>query len=223
MDLKNAVAVSLISLVSATIVVLIARSLDSQAAARLEPQLAEIAGELRAIREGGGIAAPSGETASAVKNGLVVYYFHGNMRCPTCRSIESQTHETVQADFASEVDSGEIVWKILNYETPSGEPLGKKFEVIQPVVVLARMKDGQMAEWKRLDRVWALEGDKPAFRQYLRGQIAGMLESGVQPAGTAEAVAPTLGPTPDIPLPGAAPSDDAPPSLPVLPVPTPGS
>ena len=43
MELKNAVAVCLISLVSATLVVLIARSLDNQAASRLEPQLAQIA------------------------------------------------------------------------------------------------------------------------------------------------------------------------------------
>lgn len=207
MELKNAVAVCLISLVSATLVVLIARSLDSQTASRLEPQLAEIAGELRAIREGGGIAAPSGEAASAVANGLVVYYFHGNMRCPTCRSIESQARETVQADFASEMDGGEIVWKILNYEKPAGEPLGKKFEVIQPVVVVARMKGGEIAEWKRLDRVWALVGDKLVFREYLRAQIAGMLGGDARAAGRVEVAAPAV----------------VPPPLPVLPVPAPGN
>lgn len=42
MELKNAVAVSLISLVSAVRVVLIARVLDNQAASRLEPQLPEL-------------------------------------------------------------------------------------------------------------------------------------------------------------------------------------
>ena len=47
MELKNAVAVCLISLFSATLVVLIARSLDSQAASQLEPQLASIVEELR--------------------------------------------------------------------------------------------------------------------------------------------------------------------------------
>ena len=60
MDLKNAVAVCLISLFSATLVVLIARALDSQAASRLEPQLAGIVRELQAIRKQGGIAASPG-------------------------------------------------------------------------------------------------------------------------------------------------------------------
>ena len=54
MELKNALAVCLISLFSATLVVLIARSLDSQAASRIEPQLARIAEQLEAIRASGG-------------------------------------------------------------------------------------------------------------------------------------------------------------------------
>ena len=63
MELKNAVAVCLISLFSATLVVLIARSLDSQAASRLEPQLARIVEELEAIRSSGGIVASPAATA----------------------------------------------------------------------------------------------------------------------------------------------------------------
>ena len=105
MDLKNAVAVCLISLFSATLVVLIARALDSQAASRLEPQLASIVEELQAIRKQGGIAASPGTAANTetAADGLVVYYFHSNTRCPTCQSIESQAKETVQTDFASQL------------------------------------------------------------------------------------------------------------------------
>ena len=69
MELKNAVAVCLISLFSATLVVLIARALDSQAASRLEPQLASIVEELQAIRKQGGIAASPG-TAPTLKRPL---------------------------------------------------------------------------------------------------------------------------------------------------------
>ena len=208
MELKNAVAVCLISLFSATLVVLIARSLDLQAASRLEAQLAQIAEELQAIRKGGGIATVSGSATEgeAVDDGLVVYYFHGNTRCPTCRSIESQSRDTVQADFASQLDSGEVVWKILNYEKPANAELTKRFEIQVPVVVLVRMKDGQIADWKRLDQIWALVGDKPAFREYVRGEIAGMLGTGQPPT-----TSPGLD-VPAIPVPGVEPTD--------LPVPT---
>jgi hypothetical protein len=203
MDLKNAVAVCLISLFSATLVVLIARALDSQAASRLEPQLASIVEELQAIRKQGGIAASPGTASNTetAADGLVVYYFHSNTRCPTCQSIESQAKDTVQADFASQLSSGAVTWKILNYEQPANAQLAKKFEIQMPVVVLAKMKAGQVEDWKRLDEVWALVGDKPAFAKYVREQVTRML-------------GPEKGPTPAESKPGGpaipVPSGDAP-------------
>lgn len=177
MELKNAVAVCLISLFSATLVVLIARALDSQAASRLEPQLANIVEELRALRSQGAITRTPGasSTSETIADGLVVYYFHGNIRCPTCRSIESQAYETVKNSFASQWSRGEVAWKIVNYETPAAKPLATKFDIQMPVVVLARMKDGRMQDWKRLDEVWAIVGDKPAFAKFVRGEIERML------------------------------------------------
>jgi hypothetical protein len=203
MELKNAAAVCLISLFSATLVVLIARSLDSQAASRLEPQLASIVEELQAIRKQGGIVALPGTASSTetASDGLVVYYFHSNTRCPTCESIESQAHEAVQADFAPQLASGAVTWKILNYEQPASAELAKKFEIQMPVVVLAKMKAGQLENWKRLDEVWALVGDKPAFAKYVREQITQMLGTEKGQAGAeSEMVAPA------IPVPGGAPS-----------------
>jgi hypothetical protein len=206
MELKNAVAVCLISLFSATLVVLIARALDSQTASRLEPQLASIVEELQAIRKQGGIAASPGTAAGTetAADGLVVYYFHSNTRCPTCQSIESQAKDTVQTDFASQLSSGAMTWKILNYEQPANAELAKKFEIQMPVVVLAKMKAGQMEDWKRLDQVWALVGDKPGFAKFLREQITKMLETDRLTTPVASAPA-----APAIPVPSGDPSQDA--------------
>lgn len=198
MEIKNAVAVCLISLFSATLVLLIARALDRQTESRLEPQLTRIAEELQAIRKSGGLPAASGDNASSepVENGLIVYYFHGNVRCPTCQSIESQSHNTLQADFAPQVKSREVVWKILNYEEPSVAPLAKKFAIQTPVVVLAKMKGGQIETWKRLDQVWALVGDKTAFARYVHDEIAKLLEIPKAPPEK-----PSQGDAPAIPIP----------------------
>jgi hypothetical protein len=138
-----------------------------------------------------------------MEDGLMVYYFYGNTRCPTCRSIESQSHDAVHTDFAAQLKSGAIKWKKLNYEAPSGAELGKKFEIQVPVVVLARMKDGEIEGWKRLDKVWALVGEKPAFAEYVRSEIDQMLE-----AMEAASNAVPTGETPDaasIPIPEADP------------------
>ena len=186
MDLKNATVICLISFFSATLVVLIARALDLQAASKLEPQLTKIVEELQTLRGQGGIvsAGDASVNSDALDDGLMVYYFHSKIRCATCQAIESQSHETVQSDFASQLASGEVVWKILNYEDPQVAELAGKFEVQMPVVVLARMTGGQIAEWKRLDEVWALVGDKPAFREFVRTEISQMLQSADAPSPT---------------------------------------
>jgi len=217
MDLKNAVAVCLISLFSATLVVLIARSLDSQSASRLEPQLASIVEELQALRKQGGIAATSAAASNSetATNGLIVYYFHSNMRCPTCRSIEAQAKETVQTDFASQLTRGELTWKIVNYEQSAAKPLATKFEIQMPVVVLARMKAGQIQDWKRLDDVWALVGDKPAFAKYVRDEINRFIAGDKQPVPAAPIIS-----RPEIPVLDSKASDPLAPAQPLaIPVP----
>jgi hypothetical protein len=217
MELKNAVAICLISLFSATLVVLVARALDSQAASQIEPQLVRIVEELQALRKQGGIAASPGtphDTETAA-DGLVVYYFHSNTRCPTCQSIETQAKQAVQTDFATQLTSGEITWKVLNYEQPVAKSLATRFEIQMPVVVLARMKAGQVQDWKRLDEVWALVGDKPAFATYVAGEINRMLTGNNRPTS---AVPDPSGPA--VPVPAAeAPGPVAPQEAPAIPVP----
>jgi hypothetical protein len=188
MEMKNAVAVCLISLFSSTLVLLIARVLDMQAASRIEPQLGQIVEELKAIHKAGGISASANNNSESdpVTDGLMVYYFHSNTRCPTCQSIESQSQETVQIDFASQLKNGEMAWKILNYEESAVAPLAKKFEIQMPVVVLAKMKGGQIADWKRLDQVWALVGDKAAFTKYVHEEIEKMLDIAKQSSSKSE-------------------------------------
>ncbi len=215
MELKNAAAVCLISMFSATLVVLIARSLDNQAAARLEPQLASIAEELQAIRTQGGIMTAAGSTTAgnAVVDGLIVYYFHGNVRCPTCKAIESQTHDVVEHDFAEEFGGGKIVWKVLNYEGPASADLSSEFGIHMANVVLAKMEGGQIKTWKRLDQVWALVGDKPAFAEFIKSEIGPLLAEEGEPLGTAEETDVLSIPTPDLTPPPLPDSD--PPSIPL--------
>jgi hypothetical protein len=197
MELKKAAAVCLISLFSATLVLLIAHALDVQTASRLEPKLDELIAEVRALHKAGGMTAEADGAAADDPAGdcLVVYYFHGNTRCETCQAIESQSHETVQSNFAPQLKSGEVVWKIINYEQPAAAPLAKKFEIIAPTVVLAKRKDGKITDWKRLNQVWSLVGDKPAFAKYIGEQTSLMLKPAAE----------TQADPPNIPIP--SPSD----------------
>jgi len=198
MEWKNALTTCLIALFAATLVLLIARALDLQTASRIEPQLERIAEELTALRKQGGLTATNGSAyVETIDDALLVYYFHGNQRCPTCRSIESYSQEVVHTDFPDEVERGELVWKALNYERPAVAPLAEEFEVSDPLVVLVRMQNGKIADSKPLRAVWAKVRDKPAFVAYVRDEIQRMIDApDAQPAAA-----------PDVPVPAAAPID----------------
>jgi hypothetical protein len=174
MDFKNAVAVCLITLFSASIVVLIARALDIQAANRLELQLERIASELEAIRKGGGMAAGEGE-ADTIDNGIIVYYVHSNRRCVTCRSIESQALAVINGDFAEQVAQGKMVWRAVNVDRPAGKKLAKSLGATTLNLVVVRMKDGRIEAEKKLNGCAPLIDDKAAFAKYVREGIEEVL------------------------------------------------
>ena len=211
MELKKAAAVCLIAMFAAALVVLIARALDMQAAAKIQPELQKIAKELEAIRgqlSGGDNVQYADGRAAKLSDGVIVYYAHGNTRCPTCRKIESQAHEAVTSGFADELKAGSVAWKIVNYEEPAGKRFVEEYGVQVPTVVLVRVEDGKPADWKRLDRLWGLVGDKRPFIEYVQAEILAM--QGVKKPQSAQ-------PQVDLPVPQA---DDADGPLP-LPIPGP--
>ncbi len=156
MDIKKAFTYCLLIFLAASIVVLMVKSLRSS------PQSAGV--------------------EPAIQNGVIVYYFHGNTRCPTCCSIESQTQDTVRANFASQLSGKEMSLQMINYEQPAAKQLVDKFEIQMPVVVLARLKNGEIQDWKRLDEVWGLVDDKAGFTNLVQGEINRILTSENKPS-----------------------------------------
>lgn len=110
-------------------------------------------------------------------DGLVVYFFHGETRCPTCRKIEAFAHEAIDDAFQAKLASGKIVWQLANYEAPENVQAAKNYEVYSSSVVLVRSQQSQPAEWRNLTRVWELVGDKDAFKSYVREQTHEMLST----------------------------------------------
>ncbi|MDZ7822564.1 MAG: hypothetical protein U5N26_12590 [Candidatus Marinimicrobia bacterium] len=57
--------------------------------------------------------------------------------------------------------------------------LAEVFEVAASCVVVARIRDGRIEDHQRLDEVWTLIGDPPAFNAYIRTAIDRYLNNGV--------------------------------------------
>ncbi|MFA6858210.1 MAG: nitrophenyl compound nitroreductase subunit ArsF family protein [Bacteroidales bacterium] len=69
-------------------------------------------------------------------NHTEVLYFHGKQRCITCKAIETLTKEVLKADFATELESGEIVFKAIDISLKENEAIVNKYEVAFSSLIL---------------------------------------------------------------------------------------
>lgn len=107
---------------------------------------------------------------------IIAYYFYGNQRCPTCRSIEAYTQESLTSNFKEELDSKLIAWKPVNVETAGNAHYIDDFQLDMKVVVLAKIENGELKTWKKLENVWPLSGDHQAFLDYIKTETEAYLK-----------------------------------------------
>ena len=106
---------------------------------------------------------------------LIVYFFHGTARCPSCRTIEAFGREAVEKGFPKEVKSGKIIWKDIDLDEPENAHFSQDFQIISISLVLAGIKNGKQKRWRNLEEVWNLLKDKDGFILYVREEIKAWL------------------------------------------------
>ena len=104
-------------------------------------------------------------------NQLIVYYFHGDQRCPTCHKLESYAKEALDAYFADEIASKKIVWKVVNVDRTENSHFIQDYKLVTKSVVLSEVADGKEVGWKNLDQIWQKVRDKDGYLQYIRDSI----------------------------------------------------
>jgi len=166
MSLKEATTNSLLMFVAATCVVLIVKAMP-----QTQATVQAVAGPNSGTNGPAAQRSNTGTPTPAVQDGVKVYYLHGNVRCPTCRTIEAYAQEAVESGFADELKDGKIQWQVINYESPGNEHYGMDYEVVAPNVVLAMFKDAKQVKWKGLPEVWEHVGDKAAFVAFVQTSL----------------------------------------------------
>lgn len=66
------------------------------------------------------------KTDSVQESKVMVYYFHGEQRCPTCIAVGDVSSETVKTEFA---DNKDVSFMEVDYSTEDGEKIGDKYEI----------------------------------------------------------------------------------------------
>jgi len=116
--------------------------------------------------------APSPRTIATSQNSKVVaYYFHGNVRCTTCRTIEQYSHDAIHEYFAKELGSGRLEFRPVNVEEPGNKHFIQDYQLVTRSLVLSLVSDDKETKWKNLADVWKLVRDKERFFQYVRDEV----------------------------------------------------
>ena len=112
----------------------------------------------------------------ALDVGVVAYYFHGNLRCKTCRTIEAYSEEAIRSEFADELASSRLAWRVVNVEEPENKHFVKDFELVTKSLVLTEYEDGEVTRWENLKQVWQLVRDKEQFLDYVHSSTRKFLQ-----------------------------------------------
>lgn len=118
----------------------------------------------------------SGGNTAAHK--VIAYYFHNTQRCPTCLKIERFAADTLKAQFADDLQRGELEWHVLNMEETPNEHFVSDYALVTSSLVIVDVRGGQQRAWTNMERVWELvHDDEAAFADYVAEKIREYLES----------------------------------------------
>jgi len=112
---------------------------------------------------------------TALDNRVIAYYFHTTNRCTSCRQIEAYSHEAVATAFPKELESGRLIWRLVNVEEKGNEYFIKDYGLFTKSLVLVEEKKGEQVRWKNLPKVWELLPHKAKFFAYVQDEVRGYL------------------------------------------------
>lgn len=104
------------------------------------------------------------------------YYFHGNFRCVNCHNMEKWTRKAVESYFKKEVDSGKLVFSIINTDTRGNEHYVTDYGLYTKSVVLALIKNGKEVRHENLTKIWDYLRSEEGFCRYIKEETEKYLE-----------------------------------------------
>ena len=80
----------------------------------------------------------TGSAGNVTDSTIVVYYFHGSVRCPTCVAVEVSTGEFLKELFPKKMKKGEIIYKVFNIDKGEAPQLVNKYQIYGQTVLFVK-------------------------------------------------------------------------------------
>jgi hypothetical protein len=133
-----------------------------------------------------GAAADSPNTAKTQElhqdGQVVVYYFHGERRCSTCRKIEELSRKAVTEGFAEEIANGAVRFEAVNVDQAENSHFIQEYQLYTRALILSEQAaGGKELKRKNLDRIWELIHRPPEFSSYVQRELEDFLSGNCCP------------------------------------------
>jgi hypothetical protein len=110
-------------------------------------------------------------TPAAAPATVVVTYFTTDVRCTSCRTIESLAQRAVEEGFPGELARGEIVFRVINTDLPENQHYVEDYQLTNKTVIVSHQVDGRESEWTNRQDVWLLFHEPEKFMSYVREPV----------------------------------------------------
>lgn len=102
---------------------------------------------------------------------VVVYYFHGTVRCSTCIKIQVLTVAAVREGFASEIKNGKVQVKVLNIDEEPNRHFEADYSLETKSVVVSQCFGETEKQWKNLEKIWDYVDNEKLFMEYIKTEV----------------------------------------------------
>ena len=109
--------------------------------------------------------------ADAPSGRVVAMYFHRTQRCPTCQKMGSYSEEAVKSGFARQLKDRTVAFYHIDFQDKKNAAFTKGYGITGPALVVARITNDKVAEFKNLKDIWTKVRDKKAFVKYVQENV----------------------------------------------------
>lgn len=102
---------------------------------------------------------------------IIVYYFHGTYRCPSCLQIEAWSLDAIQESFAQALEQGTIIWKTIDFDKPENSHFIREYQVSTQSLIIVEMTGKKQKRYENLAKVWEYLPDQQAFYEYVTKEV----------------------------------------------------
>ena len=114
--------------------------------------------------------------ADAPGDRTVVMYFHRTQRCPTCLKMGSYSEEAVKSGFAQQTRDRTVEFHYIDFQDEKNAALTKGYGITGPALIVAKVENSKVKQFKNLEEIWSHVADKPAFLKYVQENVAASLK-----------------------------------------------